>query len=361
MNKRRRIGLILLICLVTGCASSTGFSLNRNDDPASRARNTNYGNTDESDFLTIDAMVAIDLVSAIMQLPDYAPFYTTVQFSPLKTPFGKAVLKAMTRSGFGIQLVPEDQGINYVSYATRQVTSEGGETMEYSVKIKDLEVQRQYQIDGTSIFPLTEIVVSGVQPSRVLVNDDIYKVNARGETFPTGVSFRDSDGMVVDQQTSVTRVSNAAGRVTGESISNEQYLVLARASIFTVDRLHGRGSTAYRKEDFIANKQLTVRFRPNNMTLGDANKLGIRKMLTAFQEERDIYTITGCSHGRSLMFDGTEQMALLRSQRIKEELLSYGVKHDNLREEGCFQTEYGETLPPNGVIITHKRRLATRS
>jgi len=358
MNKLVSFCSFFLILLLThGCASSAG-NLPKGDTQA--AANVSESQDDNVAFSTTDAVVAIDLVSAIMQLPDYAPFYTTVQFSPLKTPFGKAVLKAMTRSGFGIQLVPQDQGINYVSYATRQVTSEGGETIEFSIRIKDLEVQRQYQLKGGNVYPLSEIIITGVKPSRVLVNDEIYKSNARGVSFPTGIVFKDDDGFVIDEQTSVTEV-NDSGRVTGESIANEQYLVLARASIFTIDRLHGRGNTAYRKQDFMARKQLTVRFRPNKLDLGDANKLGIRQMRDSFEPKTDIYTITGCSHGRSLMFDGTEQMALLRSQRVKEELLSYGIKQDNLREEGCFQTEYGETLPPNGVIITHKRRVATSS
>lgn len=358
MKKLQGLAVLLHLALIYGCVSVSGAPPDT-DSETDVTAGVNEA-AEEADFLSVDAIVAIDLVSALMQLPDYAPFYTTVQFSPLKTPFGKAILKAMTRSGFGIQLVPEDQGVNYVSYATREVTSEGGESMEFSLKIRDLEIQRRYKIDGTRVYPLSEIIITGVAPSRIIVNDEIYKLKAAGAEFPTGVTFRDSDGFVVQRKTSITRLSATAGELAGQSIANEQYLVLARASIFTIDRLQGKGSTAYRREDFTARKQLTVRFRPNSLTLGKANKRGISKMLDSFEKDRDMYTITGCSHGRSLMFDGTEQMALSRSQRVKEELLSYGVKHDNLREEGCFQTEYGDTLPANGVIITHKRRVAAQ-
>lgn len=378
MLKFNQAGLIALISVLYGCASvpAEGGSAAANsasnsaqatasdgiqDAGAEDALNSELATTGAEKDVPVDTIIAIDLVAAVMQLPDYAPFYTTVQFSEPRTPFGRAIKKAMSQSGYGIQTVEQDQGVHYVSYASRLVTTESGETMEYSLKVKDLEVQRRYKSEDKTLFPLSEIIVTGVAPSKVIVNDEIYVSHAGGAEFPTGVTFQDEDGQVLDQKTTLTRPAKSFAAISGESIANEQYLVLARASIFTVDRIEGKASTQYKAKDYSPTKQLTIKFKSDSLALGNANKMGINKMLNSFEPISDIYTITGCSHGRSLMFDGTEQMALSRSQRVKEEFLSYGIKQDNLREEGCFQTEYGETLPPNGVIITHKRRTSARS
>ena len=74
-----------------------------------------------------------------------------------------------------------------------------------------------------------------------------------------------------------------------------------------------------------------------------------------FDSGADRLSITGCSHGKSLLWDGTESQSLARSQRVKEELLLGGIPGRLLREEGCFGTRYGDALPPNAVLVTLER------
>ena len=75
-----------------------------------------------------------------------------------------------------------------------------------------------------------------------------------------------------------------------------------------------------------------------------------------FDPATDRFSLTGCSHGKSLLWDGTESMALARSQRVKEELIIAGIASERVYEESCFATRYAERLPRDAVIVTLERR-----
>lgn len=303
-----------------------------------------------------EALVAVDLVSVLMQLPALSPFATTVQFSPARSSFGEALVDAFASGGYGIQNVSDDQGLRYVSYRRVETESPRGPETSYAVRVAAIEVERRYARRGGRLVPVSAVRVVGTAPGPAVVNDDLFRQRVDADTtiFPSGVVFLDAHGEVIERRDRVVRVGQAQARASGERVNAERFLVLARANLFHADRLH-RAPDA-RSGPGRAMWQVTLRFEdPKSLLLGEGNKRALARLRERFDPASDRFSISGCSHGKSLLWDGTESDALARSQRVKEELLLAGVPGSLLREEGCFNTRYGAALPPNSVIVTVER------
>ena len=132
-------------------------------------------------------------------------------------------------------------------------------------------------------------------------------------------------------------------------------LIIAKASTFTTARINTQPGQ-YTQTNFKTIKHLSMRFRRNSLDLGELNKAALSNLVNEFDEVDHIFMITGCSHGKSMLWDGTESMSLSRSQRVKEELLLHGILSEQIIEESCFQTSYPKELLPNSVILTLKER-----
>ena len=297
------------------------------------------------------ALVATDLVSVLMQLPPFSPFSTTLQLSPPVDPFGEALLQTLAEGGYGIQHVTEDQGQRYVAYRVVRGDARADDAVSYAVDIAELTVERRYHRRDEGLVPAGPVRVIGVEPVPVVVNDDLHRGNGGGETFPSGVVFLDRDGELLERR---DRLVSDGARAGGERLSRERFLVLARANLFHAGRLHRAPDALETLRE--PRWQLTLRFEDGeSLHLGASNKRALARLRERLVPATDRFSISGCSHGKSLLWDGTESQALARSQRIKEELLLAGVPPAAIREEGCFDTRYGAELEPNAVIVTLER------
>ena len=301
------------------------------------------------------ALVATDLVSVMMQLPALSPFSSTLQLSPPPSPFGRALGDALGNGGYGIQRVSADQGRRYVSYREVNGAGEGGTWRTYTVRVSGIEIERDYTDEEGRLVPTSPVRVLGAVPTPVVVNDDLHRDRvAPGKVFASGVVFRDADGLVLERRARQVRAGTREARASGERVNTERFLVLARANLFHGDRLRAVEDEHEGKRR--AMWQVTLRFpSAESLHLGAGNKRALARLRERFDEGADRLSISGCSHGKSLLWDGTESQALARSQRVKEELLLAGVPSGLLREEGCFDTRYGAALPPNAVIVTLER------
>ena len=307
-------------------------------------------------------LVAVDLVSVMMQLPTLSPFSTTLQFSPPPSAFGETLERTLRDSGYGVQRVSDDQGRHYVSYHHRLGTAPSGTTIAtYRLRVAGIEVERDYRRARRGderrarFVPASAVRVIGTVPTPVVVNDDLYRGRAdAGEGFLSGVLFLDADGVTLARRERIVRAGESAARASGERIGTERFLVLARANLFHADRLHATPDE--HEGERRPMWQVTLHFDgAESLHLGSGNKRALARLRARFDAGADRLSITGCSHGKSLLWDGTESQSLARSQRVKEELLLGGVPGRLLREEGCFGTRYGDVLSPNAVLVTLER------
>jgi len=339
--------ILLLICafiFISGCA---GTGSGNSSGIVKRYKAVDVSHSHEEKITT-------DLVAAMIQLPAAAPFYTTVQFSEPSNSLGKLLLEAMSASGYGIQMVDADQGANYVTYRASRNGAVNDGSVDYSVKINDLEISRKYSIRDNQIFPISELIISGTKPSRIIVSNTVFSYQSGAKVFPSGVTFLGKDGRVISTEIRpVTSSKSDTGYA--DAYLAAQALLIAKASTFTLARLASESFSSYRAENFRTIKHLRMKFRRKNLEMGIPNKKALQNLVDDFNPSEHMFLITGCSHGKSMIWDGTESLALSRSQRVKEELLLHGISGDRIREESCFQTEYGKELLPNAVIVTLKK------
>lgn len=300
-------------------------------------------------------LISTDLVSVLLQLPEMAPFYTTIQTPQRPEELGKALIEALENSGYGIQFVTGDQGLNPLNYQISRVESETGGIIEFAINVGDVEIKRQYNVKGAAIYPEGPIKVKGVEAINVIVNSDMFLRQGDIPGFTSGVAFFDDNGDVLSIKASET-ISSLARTRNDDAFNQSRYLVLARAAIFTGDRIRSEKSELGKfNSDYSAIKKIHIRFTPASFNLGDHNKIGVQRLLQQYDSTNDLFHITGCVHGQTLMFDGTESKALTRQLRVKEELLTNGIPITNIREEGCFSDEFADEWEPYMVILTHRR------
>ena len=295
--------------------------------------------------------VAVDLVSVLMQLPSTAPFYTTLQFSKPRDSFGEKLIDTSTTSGYGIQIVDADQGANHMSYRLASIDI-NGKAIEATIAVNKVEVSRKYFFDSERMLPASEIQVRGEAPRQILVSNSSFSSDSQSQLIPSGVVFYDSRGDVAASYSAASETEvGTASRQPSEQ--KAQLLTIARAAIFTGDRLADEKPWLEQKGDFRPHQHLKIRFKSKDLSLGKHNKKALSKLLMGYDDKLDLLVVTGCSHGKSLLWDGTEADSLSRSQRVKEELLVRGVRR--VYEEGCFQSEFGDELLPGMVILTLKK------
>ena len=343
--------IALCACALAGCATPVETS----DAPAGLLPDGGGPGLADDAF---ERLVATDLVAVMMQLPERSPFATTVQVATPRTAFGAALGESLRGGGYGIQRVSADQGQHHLRHGVVVAEDERGPLTTYALAVGDVALERDYRDVGGATVPSSAVRVRGATPTRVVVNDDVHRRRGVAATFPSGVVFLGTDGEVLERREREVRLSEASARAAGERVETERFLVLARANLFLGDRLASEPEPAGAR---VPIRQVHLRFAdPDALRLGEPNKRALARLRGFYRAATDRFSVTGCSHGRSLLWDGTESDALARSQRVKEELVRAGVVSGRVREEGCFSTRYGDDLEPGSVIVTLERRARGR-
>lgn len=302
-----------------------------------------------------EALVAIDLVSVMMQLPPLSPFQSTLQFAAPRTAYGRALLDAVESSGYGVQRVSSDQGNRYVSYGTRRVEVDDEPQVIYFLRVAKTNIERHYARRGRRLIPISPVYVIGAVPVPIVVNDELHRARVGDNSaFPSGVVFKEANGEIIASRKHIIQTGTGSARALGENVTAQRVLVLARASLFQNDRIHQAPDAHEGKRRALWQVSLTFD-SPTSLHLGAGNKRALGRLRSRIDASTDRLAISGCSHGKSLLWDGTESEALARSQRIKEELLLAGVPTHAIHEEGCFDPLYGDSLEPNTVNVTLER------
>ncbi len=345
-----RATLLVLALVSSSCAS--------NPEVGPTALEGNSVTTPESDAAAIGSapsqstlgVIATDLVSSLVQLSELSPFSTTIQVNRPVSDFGHELVSALRYSGYGVQIVPDDQGLNYLNYFSSFSEEDEGTFYTFKVLVRDISISRSFIENDGAFVPSSPVRIKGVEAQRIIVNDDIYRQSIGDAEFPSGVTFVDANGRLIYHDPRVVKSTNAMKRNANDQIKTEMVLIHARANVFTKSRL-----TAKERRSYEPYKQVSLRFKPKSLDLGINNKSAIALLLESFDVSTDRLSITACSFGKSLIWDGTESVSLERGLRVRQELLASNISIDNTRDESCFSTKYGDELPRRTVLLTLER------
>lgn len=338
-NLINKAAAALLVLLVVGCSQQ--------NPSASNVRSVSSVATEPA--LQI---VAVDLVSVLGQLPRFDPWSITVQVSPVKTSFGASVVEALRDAGYGVQRVSADQGINNLSYEQTVFDNKAKPAARFHIDVGGVRIARDYIKRANRWIPNSAMRVFGVKPTRVLLHNELHSSNDEATAFATGVVFYDEAGNIVESRTSVTQVSRTDSGTTGQAIVAQRALLLSQAATFSRQRAIASAD----RRSFQPIAEVVLRFPSTNPSnLGEVNKRAIAALLTRARSAADRFSIQGCSHGRSLIWDGTESLSLERQQRVNKELLVSGVDPAAIRESGCFSTDPNFEIPRQSVRLILER------
>lgn len=289
-------------------------------------------------------LVSIDLVSALVQLPEVNPSAVTLQVTRPKTAFGNLVVRALEDAGYGLQRVPADQGIHYVQYSQRYAETDAGPVTDYVLRVGDLSLEREYSENESGVYPASLLRVNGIEsPNSIVLNDAIFQEQGGdGEIFVSGVST----GQEISDVTEIQ--ANRYDRTPAEQRTDRStQLLSARRSAIArvVTRSELRGYNRLRRTVLIFDN-------PETRVMGAGNKQAVRLLVREYQPG-DLYQIAACTD-----VDGQNNDSIVRGIRVVEEFLSYDIPIDNVVKAPCRRATYQHNVDgsPVAVEVVHLRR-----
>ena len=262
--------------------------------------------------------VALDFVDAMATLPALAPRGTTLYAARPPSRFGGILVGALQSAGYDLRLGADDAPLT-LDYDV-SAAAPGDDVGRYTFRVvaDGVRLERSYVADVAGIRPITAMRVNG----RELATDAPAPVVTAVPLVPSPVAVApvpERKGNVYE-----TRRSNYADLLVSYDTLRRDVMV------FPNDSLH----------------------------MGRDNKRLARRIADAFDPERDVISVIGCSHGRTALDDGNERLANGRALRVKEAFVLAGIDADLVLEEGCWAGHHFEKMPARGVVVTHQRRAA---
>ncbi len=286
-------------------------------------------------------LVATNLVSALVQIPETNASSTRLQVSRPTSAFGNLIVRALEDAGYSIQRVSADQGQNYVRYGRRISETETGRVVDYDVGIGDVSLRREYITNSSGIFPSSLMSITGTQyAAYVQLDDDIFSEQGGKDLFISGIKTDETE-----QRTMITTVQVKDYDQTPDDKRSKQELVLARAR----QRLQGRtGSQNNIDLDSYDRTRRTVLIFDSRTTniMGRGNKRAISLLAREFQKQ-DLYVVTACTDA-----DGEDDSALIRAVRVQEEFVSHGVEASSILFAPCIRASFRHTSDNSPVPVT---------
>ncbi len=364
LNGFARIALVSAAAMISGCSATPSAEPASSLTPSvlSATPTRNALDRDNSRYLpviggsaeAIDAvstaklenlrLISVNLVSALVQLPDVNPNVVTLQVTSPTTAFGNLVIRALEDAGYGLQRVPSDQGLHYVQYSQRFAETDAGPVSDYVLRVGDFSLQREYRESKNGVYPSSLLQINGVDsPDTIVLNDALFQEQGGdGEIFVSGVTSGRKVGDVLEIE------ANRYDRTPEEQRADRStQLLLASRSVIA------RVATDAELRRYERLRRTVLIFdNPETRIMGAGNKQAVRLLVREFQPG-DLYQVVACTD-----VDGQNEDSILRGVRVVEEFLSYDVPIDNVVKAACRRTTYRQNTDdaPVAVEVVHLRR-----
>ena len=320
--KYLRIGLTFLALLISaGCSI-----LPNNDEDGISATNDQY------------RLIAENLVNTLVQIDETNPLATTVQMVKPSNALGEYVFKSVEDHGYGIQLVTGDLGDSYLSYAHQASVDENGFRNTYILSVGKVIIERDYKKEENGVIPISAMVVTASSSQDINIDDTM---------FP---NLEDSS---VSRAEFITSAKPVIVSLVKPKLSATKHIVVSHDHANIFDSGHSNYTELF--DQYYDIEKQTIIFDNDSMVLGKNNKAKIDRLRNNINNETDIVSVVGCSHGKTNIVNGNQILAEGRTQRVKEAFLFAGTQPELIMDEACWAVDYHEKLPRRGVVVTLKR------
>ncbi len=272
------------------------------------------------------AVVARDLVSALAQIPASGPSSYVYVIQQPRNDFGRVVARELQRAGYDLRLGNATQTQQQIAYSINAIPGDGARSdYEFTLSAGDIAVKRRYGLEDDRVFPVSSMLVSGADTSSMVIDDSLF-----------------------DEPTS-NRVQLAA---VEPPAAIKLTPVAPKENMYNTRRSNFADATAGYKD---LSQNILV-FPNDSLMLGRNNKQLLRDIMSEFDEQTDVVSVIGCSHGKTNLSDGNRRLALGRAARVRDELTAMGVAESLILDEGCWaNVHFDEMMPRRGVVLTIKR------
>jgi len=355
-----RIGKIALCVLsVTGMgASLTGCALLTGGQP-------NQVASQQAEVTKNDELIAIDLVNALVQFEGMHPSNTQLSLTKSNTGFSMALHSVLSAAGYSIDNSQSGRVVSsYVEQGKQEIT---GKHQTYMVAAGDIKIKRDYFLQPWGVTPSSNLYVQGADASQIILNDDLFDqaapqiaaAPAMPTIKPQPVVQASAQPVVATPDVVTTAIPTVAKPTLMPLVtpmpSRDALVDQARADKQNMYEIGG-SNFGQVFDEFYDVRKMSVVFANDSMRLGRSGKAKINQLLTTFNQDTDVVSVVGCSHGRTSLQDGNKRLAIGRAERVAEALLYAGVPQNKVLEEGCWASKpFDEVFPRRGVVLTIKR------
>lgn len=276
-----------------------------------------------------------DFVTAISRLRGYRPRETTVQFINPKSVFARSLHDTMRKTGYGIQLVGEDESSsNLITYVSEKYETSLGTTVAYEITVGAVKLGREYEVRGDRIFPIAALSVRGATSDHNGTVDNGIFSDAQGQDDSEDWLPADTSDEALRRPRQGSRFSQRQKNVAEIGASNFSSLL----------------------SNYDPIRSETLVFPYDSLRLSKANRKVLSSVADQYDPQTDVISIIGCSHGSTKLENGNALLAVGRAGRVKEELMALNISPESLFDEGCWSAAPYKDMPSRGVVVTLQTR-----
>lgn len=223
--------------------------------------------------------------------------------------------------------------------------------------------------------------IKGVDASRLVMNDDLFNTSPQlaeqsvqsvqsEAPVPSTTAPLASAPMPAPEESVVNESTLAptdrslldivAPTVTDSSSTSQWSALISELSEAPTQNFRELGESNFASvlNELGIVKEVILTFDNDSTRLGSTNKALVQELVNLFDSESDVFSVIGCSNGRTNLAAGQRGLALGRAERVSEELLYAGVPQEKILEEGCWSGEsFDARMPRRGVVLTLKREM----
>lgn len=303
----------------------------------------------------IASLVATDLVNALSQIRAIKPNQTTLYAQRPQDQLGERMIKSLQESGYKLRLATDNQQ-PLLAYDVIQEEVEAGYTVVVSAGL--VKVKRRYDVNGLNltVHPISSLFVLGASGDEIQLDDSIFDKQQLTILAQQATPEIQDNTVAVAQAIAVPdkpelikqplRLSNADQIARKKPVKKFNMYEMRRSNY---DDILGEFNTVSRE---------IMIFPNDSLVMGQDNKTVAAQIVDRFNEESDVISVIGCSHGKTAIDDGNQKLANGRADRVKEEFTLAGINPDLVLQEACWaNVHFDEMMPRRGVVVTHKRKI----
>ncbi len=312
--------------------------------------------------------IADDFLGVVLRVPQFVPGQTRFSASLPKTRYGEILLERLRTAGFTIVLGPAGDSPK-LNYSIELPTEDAQNLHTFFLSVGDVHLKRSYEIVGDRIAPVTAMLMAGIDATTlrpveaVPANNSIPAFTAEPgindvvEATPSPTVINNATVAAVPASTaSVTPPRDVKVPQLNQLLSSDsEWNPLAPnmyESLTSVYEPMFEDSTVQYDE---VSMQILV-FPNDSLVLGNLNKSYLFDLANRILPSTDVVRVIGCSHGKTQLVDGNQNLARGRAVRVREELMLAGVNGANILHEACWANQhFDEMMPRRGVVVMHLR------